>query len=65
MLIQLIQVTSPDSELSKTFLGLKNPLNIKEVMSQNVQVMLTLLIQVKSPDSEHYVALISVLTILT
>ena len=34
----MVWLKSPKSQLSKTFCGLKNPLSIKEVMSQNVCV---------------------------
>ena len=35
----MVWLKSPQSQLSKTFFELKNPLNIKEVMSRNVYVI--------------------------
>ena len=44
------------------FKWIENPLNIKEVISQNVQTMLTLLIQAKNPNSHqmHCVLILSI-----
>ena len=48
----LIQLKSPNSELSKTLKRIENHSNIEVVMSQNVLTMSALLIHLKSPDSE-------------
>ena len=44
-------VEKPWFSAFQNFKWIENPLNIKEVMSQNVMGMLTLLIQVESPNS--------------
>ena len=49
----IVYLESPKSQLSKTFFWIENPLNIKEVMSQNVCVYVLF----KSSTSLTYIAL--------